>query len=192
MAKVLPTMLGGMIALLAACDKPGSSEDILKDYEIVPSSRAVTRTQPVPAPTAPVSASAAPPASGSVAAAGSAPPAASSSAAASASAAGSAAAPAAKVYECGSKGKPDCPMQRWMKGVAGGAVASGEADKIARAFETMGGRAPAGMRNWAAISAAGAAKARADDIDGAKQECKKCHDQNMRSYRATMRDLKWP
>lgn len=83
-------------------------------------------------------------------------------------------------------------MQRWMKGVAGGAVASGEADKIARAFETMGGRAPVGMRNWAAISAAGAAKARADDIDGAKQECKKCHDQNMRAYRASMRDLKWP
>jgi cytochrome c5 len=83
-------------------------------------------------------------------------------------------------------------MQRWMKSVAGGAVASGDGERIARAFDSIGAHAPPGMRNWAGSSAAGAAKARADDIDCAKQECKRCHDANLRSYRASRRDAAWP
>lgn len=187
-----------MIALSGGCDKPGPSVDILADYETVPSARPVgARIASAQASAATLPATSSVPVASHAAgpgAASSGPPAAAgtSPTPGSASPVGSAAAPVAKVYECGSKGKPDCPMQRWMKGVAGGAVASGDAAKIARAFETMGGRAPSGMKAWAAIAAAGAAKARADDIDGAKQECKRCHDANTRSYRASQRDAKWP
>ncbi|MCC6648608.1 MAG: hypothetical protein IT374_23945 [Polyangiaceae bacterium] len=82
-------------------------------------------------------------------------------------------------------------MQRWMKSVAGSAVASGDDARLARAFQGMG-RAPPGMGGWSAISARGAALATAGDFDGAKAQCKVCHSKYQSAYRASMRDMPWP
>jgi hypothetical protein len=83
-------------------------------------------------------------------------------------------------------------MQRWMKGAAGGAVASGDPERLARAFESMGGRPPPGFGSWGGFCASGAAKAHAGDFDGAKAECKRCHVAMQARYHATVRDMKWP
>lgn len=82
-------------------------------------------------------------------------------------------------------------MQKWMKGVAGGAVASGDTERLARAFLAMS-KAPPGMGGWGAITATGAAKAKDGDFDGAKAQCKVCHQKYQSSYHANMRDHPWP
>ena len=171
--------------LLVACERPGES-DLMADYEVVPSA-----SVPVPKPTLYASASAPVPASASAPSmsAASAP---SGSASASASASnGKPPPPPAKTYDCGDKGKPDCPMQRWMKGVAGGAVISGDAAKLTRAFQAMS-KAPPGMGGWSSIAATGASIAQGGDFDGAKAQCKVCHARYQSAYRASMRDMPWP
>jgi hypothetical protein len=178
--------MAGALVLLA-CQRP--NDDLSADFDEIPSATVPIPRRSPPSDTATATASAtgstlAPPASAS--ASGSAP-------VGSASGSGSAGAnkPPAKVYECGEKGKPDCPMQKWMKGVAGGAVASGDADRMARAFQGMS-RAPSGMGGWSGIVATGIAKAQAGDFDGAKAQCKACHSKYQSSYHANQRDLKWP
>ncbi len=178
-------------AALAACQRPGG-DGIGPDYEQIPSASvpvvwasAAGAGRATPASMASGSATAAGSAMGSA----SGPVASASAPVADASA--SAAKPAAKVFDCGDKGKPDCPMQKWMKGVAGGAVASGDTDRLAKAFLGMS-KAPPGFGGWTAITAAGAAKAQAGDFDGAKAQCKVCHTKFQSRYHATVRDLKWP
>jgi hypothetical protein len=82
-------------------------------------------------------------------------------------------------------------MQKWMKGVAAGAAVSGDAARLARAFNGMG-RAPPGMGAWSGIAAQGAAKASAGDFDGGKAMCKACHVKYQASYHARLRDMAWP
>lgn len=96
-----------------------------------------------------------------------------------------------KTFDCGAKGQKACPMQGWMKGVMGPATSSGDAEKIAKGLEYIAAKPPAGMGNWASIAKAGAAKAKAGDIDGAKASCKICHDQYKEKYKTTMRDKPW-
>src|SRR5262249_28358031 len=90
----------------------------------------------------------------------------------------------AKTYACGAKGQKPCPMQGWMKSVMGGASSSGDGEKLAAALTTVAGHAPPGFGGWSAIASAGAAKAKAGDIDGAKAVCKQCHDQFKEKYKA--------
>ena len=169
------------IGLGVACQRPGG-DDIMKDYEVLPSATTPIAQAPAPVPSASVSVAApAPPASSSARAVSS----------ASASTAAATDKPPAKEYACGDKGKPDCPMQRWMKSVAAGAAVSGDAARIGRAFNGMG-RAPPGMGAWSGIAAAGAAKAAAGDFDGAKAQCKVCHGKYQSSYHARLRDIPWP
>jgi hypothetical protein len=189
MSKRPTAILSGIVlgAALLACERPG--DDIGPDFEQIPSARVAIA---LPSVVAPATATPAP-ASGSASAAASAPaPDHSASATASGSASANAAPkPPAKVFDCGEKGKPDCPMQRWMKSVAGGAVASGDNERLARAFNAMS-KAPPGFGAWAGICATGAAKAQAGDFDGAKAQCKVCHAKFQARYHASMRDLKWP
>ncbi|WP_437319897.1 hypothetical protein [Sorangium sp. So ce385] len=120
-------------------------------------------------------------------------------AAAKATAAAAAAAPAAtgaaqageKKFECGAKGQKLCPMQAWMKSTMASATSSGDGEKIAAALQYVAGKPPPGMGSWGAISKAGAAKAKAGDIDGAKASCKQCHDLYKEQYKKTMRDRPW-
>lgn len=172
-------LLGGV---LIACERPG--DDIGPDFEQIPSAHAPIALPSVYAPT---------PASASASSSSSAPASASGSAPASGSASPASSAPKApaKEFACGDKGKPDCPMQRWMKGVAGGAVASGDTERLARAFNAMS-KAPPGFGGWAGICATGAAKAQAGDFDGAKAQCKVCHSKYQSRYHSSMRDHPWP
>jgi hypothetical protein len=113
-------------------------------------------------------------------AAGSAAPAASGSAAA-----------GPKTFDCGAKGQKLCPMQAWMKGAMASASSSGDGEKLANALAYCGGKPPPGMSQWASISATGASKAKAGDIEGAKATCKQCHDLYKQKYQTTMRDRPW-
>ncbi|KYG04284.1 hypothetical protein BE18_32775, partial [Sorangium cellulosum] len=96
-----------------------------------------------------------------------------------------------KKFECGSKGQKLCPMQAWMKSTMASATSSGDGEKIAAALQYVAGKPPPGMGSWGAISKAGAAKAKAGDIDGAKASCKQCHDLYKEQYKKTMRDRPW-
>ncbi|WP_437783990.1 hypothetical protein [Sorangium sp. So ce1097] len=96
-----------------------------------------------------------------------------------------------KKVECGSKGQKLCPMQAWMKSTMASATSSGDGEKIAAALQYVAGKPPPGMGSWGAISKAGAAKAKAGDIDGAKASCKQCHDLYKEQYKKTMRDRPW-
>jgi hypothetical protein len=96
-----------------------------------------------------------------------------------------------KTFDCGAKGQKLCPMQAWMKGTMAAAMSSGDAEKIAKALEHIASKPPPGMSTWTSIAKAGAAKAKASDIDGAKESCKKCHDVYKEKYKKTMRDLPW-
>ncbi|WP_437579759.1 hypothetical protein [Sorangium sp. So ce887] len=96
-----------------------------------------------------------------------------------------------KKIECGAKGQKLCPMQAWMKSTMASATSSGDGVKIAAALQYVAGKPPPGMGSWGAISKAGAAKAKAGDIDGAKASCKQCHDLYKEQYKKTMRDRPW-
>lgn len=96
--------------------------------------------------------------------------------------------PDAKVFDCGGKGQKLCPMQKWMKTVMAGASSSDDSAKLAEALTYVAKHPPPGFTNWVAISEDGVKKAKADDIDGAKVSCKKCHDEYKRKYIATLRD----
>jgi hypothetical protein len=94
----------------------------------------------------------------------------------------------AKAFDCGAKGQKLCPMQAWMKSVMADASSSGDGPKLAQALTYAANHAPPGYANWAAMANAGAAKAKAGDIDGAKASCKECHDAYKDDYKRTMRD----
>lgn len=183
----------GFTAALAACGNSGSGSGATTGAT---DTAAVTTSAPATTATATATASATATATETPAASGtaSAEPAASGSAAASGTPAASGTAVAgAKKFDCGEKGQKSCPMQGWMKSAMGSAVASGDGERIAKSLDFIAGHAPPGMAGaWSAIAAAGSAKARAGDIDGAKQSCKQCHDKYKYKYVTTMRDAKWP
>jgi hypothetical protein len=75
-----------------------------------------------------------------------------------------------------------------MKSNLAPAVATDDAAALAKGLEYVAAHAPAGMPNWASIAKAGAAKAAAGDVAGAKTTCKTCHDQYKGRYKTEMRD----
>jgi hypothetical protein len=101
---------------------------------------------------------------------------------------GSADAALSKKWGCGAKDQKPCPMQGWMKKVMATASSGGDGDKLAQALTYVATHAPPGYPKWTDLAKAGAAKAKAGDIDGAKASCKECHDAYKDNYKATMRD----
>ncbi len=74
----------------------------------------------------------------------------------------------------------------------GRAMQGGDTKKIAQALNTIAAKTPpGGYGQWAGIAAAGAAKAAAGNIDGAKQSCKKCHSLYQKKYKDKQRDQAW-
>jgi hypothetical protein len=156
------TLLAALTAatLLQGCaDKPTSG---------APPAPATAVTAPAPASTPPAPATAAP------ATAAPAPP--------TGSAAGG------RVYDCGAKGQKPCPMQAWMKKVMASASSSEEGEPLAKALTYVADHAPPGYSEWVSIARAGATRAKAGDVDGAKASCKPCHDAYKERYKAEMRD----
>jgi outer membrane murein-binding lipoprotein Lpp len=95
---------------------------------------------------------------------------------------------AAKSFDCGAKGQQPCPMQGWMKRVMAPASSSADGEKLAKALLYVADHAPPGYKGWAVMAKAGAERAKAGDIEGAKVSCQLCHDAYKESYQATMRD----
>jgi hypothetical protein len=75
-----------------------------------------------------------------------------------------------------------------MKRVMAPASAEGKADALAKALTYAADHAPPGYAEWATIAKAGAGKAAAGDVDGAKASCKQCHDAYKDQYKSSMRD----
>lgn len=156
----LAAVLAGMLAALAACSKPDATPTPTPPATALPS----TTSAPVTAPaTASVTASATATASTPAAAADAAPTA------------------------CGSKGLPDCPMQRWMKDHTSATSEAGDLPALAKALDQIVLMAPPGYTNWVSISKDGAAAARAGDLDAARASCTGCHRQYKKSYKADLR-----
>jgi hypothetical protein len=93
---------------------------------------------------------------------------------------------------CGGQGQPKCPLEAWMEDEAERAAESGDAARLAAAYEAMARFAPdpswnEGPNSWRAISEAAAAKAKAGDVRGARAACKQCHQAWRERYRAEHR-----
>ncbi|XYI01200.1 hypothetical protein ACMHYB_16190 [Sorangium sp. So ce1128] len=203
----LALLLASLSFATLGCDSKGNDATTPGAVaEVKPAdSAAPAATTAVPAETAavPAATTAAPTAAPAGSAAAAAEPAETAAAAApkatAAASAAAAAGPAAtgaaqageKKFECGAKGQKLCPMQAWMKSTMASATSSGDGAKIAAALQYVAGKPPPGMGSWASISKAGAAKAKAGDIDGAKASCKQCHDLYKERYKKTMRDRPW-
>ncbi|WP_437625819.1 hypothetical protein [Sorangium sp. So ce1151] len=200
----LALMLASLSFATLGCDSKGNDATtpgaVAEGKPADSAAPAATTAAPVEAAAVPAATTAAPSAAPAESAAAAAEPAETAAAAApKATAAAAAAAPAAsgaaqageKKFECGAKGQKLCPMQAWMKSTMASATSSGDGAKIAAALQYVAGKPPPGMGSWGAISKAGAAKAKAGDIDGAKASCKQCHDLYKEQYKKTMRDRAW-
>ncbi|WP_438009804.1 hypothetical protein WME89_14705 [Sorangium sp. So ce321] len=197
----LALMLASLSFATLGCDSKGNDATtpgaVAEGKPADSAAPAATTAAPVEAAAVPAATTAAPSAAPAESAAAAAEPA--ETAAAAAPKATAAAAPAAsgaaqageKKFECGAKGQKLCPMQAWMKSTMASATSSGDGAKIAAALQYVAGKPPPGMGSWGAISKAGAAKAKAGDIDGAKASCKQCHDLYKEQYKKTMRDRAW-
>lgn len=84
---------------------------------------------------------------------------------------------------CGTKDNL-CPLQKIMRGEVG-AAKTGPA--MAAAFTHTANLSPNGGWSWRAIALKGAQLAKAGDLDGAKAQCKACHDAYKAQYRSTYR-----
>ena len=89
----------------------------------------------------------------------------------------------ARVAASGSAIPADYPLQTWMKGSAAHAMASGSSEALHQVFERIERLDPPGYPGWKSITSAGAAAARAGDIDGCRAACKSCHTQYRQAYR---------
>ncbi|MGK3964867.1 hypothetical protein WMF38_11935 [Sorangium sp. So ce118] len=200
----LALMLASLSFATLGCDSKGNDATtpgaVAEGKPADSAAPAATTAAPAEAAAVPAATTAAPSAAPAESAAAAAEPAETAAAAApKATAAAAAAAPAAtgaapageKKFECGAKGQKLCPMQAWMKSTMASATSSGDGPKIAAALQYVAGKPPPGMGSWGAISKAGAAKAKAGDIDGAKASCKQCHDLYKEQYKKTMRDRPW-
>jgi len=98
-------------------------------------------------------------------------------------AAPAAAAPSPSPSSCGTK-ENICPLQKMMRAEVG-AAKTGPA--MAAAFTHTANLSPNGGWNWRAIALKGAQLAKSGDLDGAKAQCKACHDAYKAPYRATYR-----
>ena len=88
---------------------------------------------------------------------------------------------------CGVKPLPDCPMQRWMKSNAAGALASEDLAAVAASFAKIAALAPPGFGSWASIAAEGAAAAKGGNLQGARAACSSCHTQYRGKYKSENR-----
>lgn len=94
-----------------------------------------------------------------------------------------AAAPVPDPASCGTK-ENLCPLQKMMRNEVASAK-TGPA--MAAAFSHTANLSPNGGWSWRAIASKGAELARAGDTDGAKAQCKACHDAYKAPYKATYR-----
>jgi hypothetical protein len=93
----------------------------------------------------------------------------------------------AKEFACGQVGKP-CPLQGWMRNTFAAAATRGDTDALAKGFDLLASKPPAGYPEWASTAKEGAALSRKKDIEGAKRACQNCHNKYKGKYREELRD----
>jgi hypothetical protein len=79
-------------------------------------------------------------------------------------------------------------MQGWMKKVMAPASSAEDGTKLVKALGYVADHPPPGFGEWTAIARAGVEKAKKDDLEGAKESCRQCHDKYKDTYKTTMRD----
>jgi len=90
--------------------------------------------------------------------------------------------------ECGSPGKPACPLQGWMRANVAAPLAADDAAALATGLEKAAKLSPdASWSSWVSIANAGAAAAKKNDIAGARASCKQCHDAWRDAYKSKYR-----
>jgi hypothetical protein len=94
---------------------------------------------------------------------------------------------AAKTADCGSAGKPDCPLQNWMKATLQTYQREKNYERLASSLEELARHAPEGYDGWTDTAKAGLSAARAKDEAGVRQSCKDCHAQLRARFKRELR-----
>ena len=87
---------------------------------------------------------------------------------------------------CGVAGKPDCPLQSWMKGNMSSAKSSADFGKLQGLFAKIATFVPKEApfaADWIRMSNAGLAAAKVSDMDGVKKACLDCHSAYRKPYK---------
>jgi hypothetical protein len=93
--------------------------------------------------------------------------------------------------ECGSPGKPPCPLQRWMREQVAAPLSAKDYRALEQSFERIAqlNPDPAGWANWTKIAKEGATAARQRKLAGVRSTCGRCHRAYRRAYNARHRTL---
>ena len=71
------------------------------------------------------------------------------------------------------------------------ALAQGDFKALEKALRTIASKPVPGMDEWVTIATKGAEAAKAQDMAGARDSCKQCHQLYSDHYKKTMRDKPW-
>ena len=88
---------------------------------------------------------------------------------------------------CGDKGKPDCPMQGWMKATLRAHLRKKDFGRLGSALDELARDAPEGYDGWHEMSLRAAAAAKAEDEEAVRAECKNCHDAHRAQFKRELR-----
>jgi hypothetical protein len=95
---------------------------------------------------------------------------------------------------CAGTKEDPCPLQKWMRQNMASANSSGDMAALQTAFTKLATMSPDpswnggdAKANWDAISKAGLAAAKANDVSGVKLACKCCHDVFKQKYKDKFR-----
>jgi hypothetical protein len=80
-----------------------------------------------------------------------------------------------------------CPLNTWMRERVAPALASGAGEQLAVALDETARFSPMPEWRWEELAKAGAAAARAGDLDEAAKACARCHDAYKKTWRAQYR-----
>lgn len=91
-------------------------------------------------------------------------------------------------FNCGGKGQPMCPMQKWMKENMLPAQNNSDMGALKKGLEYIAGHAPAGYADWSKFAKEGIAAADKNDMAKVKASCNDCHKAYKSKYKSEMRD----
>lgn len=87
------------------------------------------------------------------------------------------------VAECGAKGQPDCPTQRWMKSTLQAYLRTRDFKRLQTSLRALAQRAPEGYELWTETAERGAKAAASSDEAGVQKSCQDCHERYRSRFR---------
>lgn len=94
-----------------------------------------------------------------------------------------------KQQTCGEKGLPDCPTQLWMKSNLQAHVRAKDFKRLTKGLEKLAGAPPDGYQGWQQSAQRALQAAQAEDMSAVKAECKSCHTEHRKRFRAERRTV---